>query len=100
VQQGGYVLAAGLNVQQQRTLYNMPRPKPPEPLKPRFVRMSDSEWRAFKELGGAEWLRKMMRTKPRNYYEVFKKPEEAAIQRAPKTFESTRIDGVVAFHTT
>jgi len=62
--------------------------------------MSDAEWAAFKELGGAEWLRKMMKTKPRNYYEVFQRPEEAAIARAPKTFEPTRVDGVVAFHST
>ena len=78
----------------------MPRPKPLETLKPRFVRMSDSEWETFKELGGAEWLRKMMRTKPRKYYEVFQKPEEAAVQRANKTFEPRRIDGVVAFQAT
>jgi hypothetical protein len=62
--------------------------------------MSDSEWAAFKDLGGAEWLRKMMRTKPRNYYEVFQRPEEAAAPRAPKTFEPTRVNGVVAFHST
>ena len=49
----------------------VPRPKPPEVLKSRYVRMSDSEWQAFKELGGAEWLRKMMNTRPRRYYEVF-----------------------------
>ena len=77
----------------------MPRPKPPEPLKPRFIRMSDPEWQAFKELGGAEWLRKMMKTKPRNYYDVFQKPQEATT-RAPKTFEPRRIDGVVAFQPT
>lgn len=78
----------------------MPRPKPPSPLKPRMIRLSDEEWLAFKELGGAEWLRKMMRTKPRKYYEVFQKPEEAAVQRANKTFEPRRIDGVVAFQAT
>lgn len=78
----------------------MPRPKPPEVLKARYVRMSDSEWTAFKELGGAEWLRKMMRTKPRKYYEVFQQPEEAAVPRAAKTFEPRRVEGVVAFHAT
>jgi hypothetical protein len=61
--------------------------------------MSDPEWQAFKELGGAEWLRKMMKTKPRNYYDVFQKPQEATT-RAPKTFEPRRIDGVVAFQPT
>ena len=35
----------------------MPRPKPIEPLKPRAVRMSDTEWESFKHLGGADWLR-------------------------------------------
>ena len=35
----------------------MPRPKPPEPLKPRAVRMSDTEWEMFKHIGGADWLR-------------------------------------------
>ena len=62
--------------------------------------MSDSEWAAFKDLGGAEWLRKMMRTKPRKYYEVFQRPEEAAVARAPKTFEPRRVEGVVAFYET
>jgi hypothetical protein len=62
-----------------------------------MIRLSDDEWAAFKELGGAEWLRKMMRTKPRRYYEVFQQPE-AAVTRAPKTFEPRRVEGVVAFH--
>lgn len=35
----------------------MPRPKPPEPLKPRAIRMSDTEWEMFKHMGGADWLR-------------------------------------------
>ena len=52
----------------------MPRPKPPEPLKARFVRLSDSEWIKFKEMGGADWLRKVMRTRPMNYYQVFQQP--------------------------
>ena len=54
----------------------MPRPRPPEPLKPRQMRLSDSEWTKFKEVGGAEWLRKVLGTKPRRYYEVFKQPEK------------------------
>ena len=37
----------------------------------RYIRLSDSEWKAFKEMGGADWLRKMMNTRPRRYYEVF-----------------------------
>lgn len=59
----------------------MPRPKPPEPLKPREVRMSDTEWTKFKELGGAAWLRRFMGARPDGYYEVFKKPDYA--QDAP-----------------
>ena len=35
----------------------MPRPKPPEEIKPRTVRMSDAEWEMFKHIGGADWLR-------------------------------------------
>jgi hypothetical protein len=50
----------------------VPRPKPPSPLRGRMVRMSDIEWLMFKELGGAEWLRKLVRRKvrlPINHYE-------------------------------
>ena len=80
----------------------MPRPRPPEVLKPRFVRMSDTEWAKFKELGGADWLRQYVNSRaklPDKYYEVFNKPKEAK-PRAPKTFESRTTDGVVAFHET
>lgn len=52
----------------------MPRPKPPEPLKGRQIRLSDTEWRVFRDMGGAAWLRKMMRTKPLSYYQVFQPP--------------------------
>ena len=41
----------------------MPRPKPPSPLKPRNMRMSDVEWLMFQELGGADWLRKFVKKK-------------------------------------
>ena len=41
----------------------MPRPKPPSPLKGRNIRMSDVEWLMFKELGGADWLRKYVKQK-------------------------------------
>ena len=41
----------------------MPRPKPPMLLKGRQIRMSDVEWLMFKELGGAEWLRKHVKEK-------------------------------------
>lgn len=56
----------------------MPRPKPPEPLKGRQIRMADSEWAKFQEMGGADWLRRIMRTRPRNYYEVFERPSNPA----------------------
>jgi hypothetical protein len=51
----------------------MPRPKPPEDLKPRAVRLSDSEWKKFREWGGAEKLRLMLGTQPASYYNVFVK---------------------------
>lgn len=35
----------------------MPRPKPAEELKPRCVRLSDTEWQLFKTVGGVDWLR-------------------------------------------
>jgi hypothetical protein len=50
----------------------MPRPKPPEPLKPREVRMSDRQWLILKQLGGAQWLRELLDKKapmPKGYYE-------------------------------
>jgi len=50
----------------------MPRPKPPEPLIGRQVRMSDRQFIVFNHLGGAEWLRKLLDKKdpfPKQYYE-------------------------------
>jgi hypothetical protein len=41
----------------------MPRPKPPMPLIGRQVRMSDLEWLMFQDLGGAEWLRELVKKK-------------------------------------
>jgi hypothetical protein len=35
----------------------MPRPKPPEEIKPRCVKLSDKQWLKFKTIGGSEWLR-------------------------------------------
>jgi hypothetical protein len=49
----------------------MPRPKPPERLLGRQVRMSDRQWIIFNQLGGAEWLRTMLEKKapmPSSYY--------------------------------
>jgi hypothetical protein len=48
------------------------------PLKPRNMRMSDLEWLMFQELGGADWLRKFVKTKtkfPAQHY-MFKLKEE------------------------
>lgn len=50
----------------------MPRPKPPERLEPRYLRMSDRQWIMFNELGGADWLRKLIEKKapmPKQYYD-------------------------------
>jgi len=50
----------------------MPRPKPPEPLIGRQIRMSDRQWIMFNELGGADWLRKLVEKKapmPKKYYD-------------------------------
>ena len=50
----------------------MPRPKPPEKLLGRQIRMSDRQWIMFNELGGADWLRKLVEKKalmPKQYYD-------------------------------
>ena len=57
----------------------MPRPKPPEPLIGRQVRMSDRHWIILNQLGGAEWLRKLLDKKdpfPKQYYERIKNISE------------------------
>ena len=54
----------------------MPRPKPPEPLKVRYVRLSDKQWMIFQHLGSAEWLRKLLDKKdpfPKKYYDASSK---------------------------
>ena len=63
----------------------MPRPKPPEPLKHRYLRMSDRHWLIFKQLGGAEWLRNILEKKapmPKKFYdseiERLRNPADAA----------------------
>ena len=66
----------------------MPRPKPPEPLKSRFIRLSDTEWETFKSLGGADWLRKFMRSKPLKYHEVFQ-PVESSYAKTNQTSKSS-----------
>jgi hypothetical protein len=53
----------------------VPRPKPLEPIKPRYIRMSDRHWLILKQLGGPEWLRKMLdkhAPMPKQYYQTLK----------------------------
>jgi hypothetical protein len=50
----------------------MPRPKPPEKLIGRQVRMSDRHWLILQQRGGAQWLRELLDKKapmPKKYYE-------------------------------
>jgi hypothetical protein len=50
----------------------MPRPKPPAPLKARYIRLSDKQWLILNQLGGAQWLRALLEKKapmPKQYYE-------------------------------
>ena len=50
----------------------MPRPKPPEPLIGRQIRISDRHWAILNQLGGAQWLRELLDKKapmPKKYYE-------------------------------
>lgn len=50
----------------------MPRAKPIEPLKHRYLRMSDRQWMIFKQLGGADWLRALLEKKapmPKKFYD-------------------------------
>lgn len=56
----------------------MPRPKPPEPLIGRQIRMSDRQWIIFNQLGGAEWLRQIIVKKtpmPKQYYDELLKEQ-------------------------
>jgi hypothetical protein len=62
----------------------MPRPAPPEPLKPRWIRMSDTEFEKFQDLGGAEWLRRFLGGKPDTYHQVFKRLDR---DRPKKSYE-------------
>lgn len=50
----------------------MPRPKPPAPLKVRYVRLTDKQWLILKQLGGMDWLRSTLDKKapmPKQYYD-------------------------------
>ena len=55
----------------------MPRPKPPAPLKVRYVRLSDKQWLVLNQLGGPIWLREILEKKapmPKKYYDNFLQP--------------------------
>ena len=57
----------------------MPRPKPPAPLKARFVRLSDVQWVVLQQLGGAGWLRDTLEKKapmPKKYYDNLLKEKQ------------------------
>ena len=57
----------------------MPRPKPPEPITFRNIRMSDRQWIIFNELGGAEWLRGFLEKKapmPKQYDDALLKEKQ------------------------
>ena len=50
----------------------MPRPKPPAPLKVRYVRLSDKQWMILQQLGGLDWLRALLEKKapmPKQFYD-------------------------------
>ncbi len=50
----------------------MPRPKPPAPLKVRYVRLSDKQWMILQQLGGLDWLRGLLEKKapmPKQFYD-------------------------------
>jgi len=48
----------GVHLHAHFTSKIMPRPKPPEPLKGRQIRLTDRHMMIFQELGGIDWLRK------------------------------------------
>jgi|TARA_R110000868_G_scaffold234906_1_gene488581 hypothetical protein len=69
----------------------MPRPKPPEPITFRNIRMSDRQWMIFNQLGGAEWLRGFLEKKapmPKQYYDNelarIKNPADAVFLKRKK----------------
>ena len=56
----------------------MPRPNPLEPLKGRWIRLTDRHVMILKELGGADWLRKQLDKSakmPAKYYILPSKKE-------------------------
>jgi hypothetical protein len=70
----GTAKPAGTDVQPLTISSNtVPRPKPSEELKPRWMRLSDRHVMILKELGGIEWLRDHLDKKakmPAKYYRL------------------------------
>jgi hypothetical protein len=54
----------------------MPRPKPPEPLKGRQIRLTDRHIMIFQELGGIAWLRKYLDGKAKFSKEYYRKKSD------------------------
>jgi len=72
----------------------MPRPKPPEPLIGRQIRLSDRQFHILNHFGGAEWLRGLLDKKdpfPKQYYERLKDDDR---NRESKTGTTTQGAGV------
>jgi hypothetical protein len=72
----------------------MPRPKPPEPLIGRQIRLSDRQFHILNHFGGAEWLRGLLDKKdpfPKKYYERLKDDDR---NRESKTGTTTQGAGV------
>ena len=61
----------------------MPRPKPPEPLLGRQVRMSDRHWIILQELGGAEWLRKQLDKNAKMPAKYYRRELDAPSKKEP-----------------
>jgi len=72
----------------------MPRPKPPEPLIGRQVRMSDRHWIIFNHLGGAQWLRELLDKKDPFSKEYYKRILDDNRNRESKTGTTTQGAGV------
>jgi hypothetical protein len=57
----------------------MPRPKPQEPIKKTSIRLTERHTIILKQLGGSEWMRKMLdkhAPMPKKYYETLKEHNE------------------------
>ena len=68
----------------------MPRPKPPEPLIGRQVRLSDRQFHILNHLGGAQWLRELLDKKDPFSKEYYKRILDDDRNREPKTGTTTQ----------